>query len=109
MFGDEYFEAFRRAYSERRDFLVGVLQDAGLKVAIPRGAYFILADFTDLFEGDDRAFARFLIEKHRVAAIPPSAFYKDRVDEGQRLIRFAFCKRMETLKAAAANLAGLRR
>jgi len=39
-----------------------------------------------------------------VAAIPPSAFYSENPEEGRRLVRFAFCKRMETLERAAARL-----
>ena len=64
----------------------------------------MLADFTKIFEGDDRAFVRHLIEEKGVAAIPPSVFYKAHPEAGRRLVRFAFCKRMETLQAAAERL-----
>jgi N-succinyldiaminopimelate aminotransferase len=80
----------------------------GLAVAVPQGTYFVLADFTALVGGDDRAFARMLIERCRVAAIPPSVFYRERPQEGRRLVRFAFCKEMKTLRAAAERLTALR-
>jgi len=101
---DSFLATYRREYTERRDFLVTALRDAGFAVAVPKGTYFVLADFTALFDGDDRAFARHLIESCGVAAIPPSVFFEARPEVGKRLIRFAFCKRMETLEKAADRL-----
>jgi N-succinyldiaminopimelate aminotransferase len=106
---EEYFEAFRREYLERRDFLVGALEAAGFRVARPAGTYFVLADFSALHEGDDQEFARFLIEQCRVAAIPPSFFYKQDPAAGRKLVRFAFCKKLATLEAAARQLEELGR
>lgn len=109
-FGAAYFAELQRDYLQRRDFLAGVLRDAGFEPAVPQGAYFVLADFTRRFPrercGDDRAVARLLVERHGVAAIPPSVFYAQD-DDGRRLLRFAFCKRMETLEAAAQRLRAL--
>jgi len=102
--GDGYFEDLRRAYAARRALLLEALQDAGLKAAVPRGTYYALADFTDLWQGDDRGFVRHLIERCGVAAIPPSAFYTIHPEEGKRLVRFAFCKRLETLSRAVERL-----
>jgi aspartate/methionine/tyrosine aminotransferase len=40
-----------------------------------------------------------------VAAIPGSAFYYDgRTGPGRGLVRFAFCKRTDTLRTAARRL-----
>jgi N-succinyldiaminopimelate aminotransferase len=107
-FRGPWIEKFRVEYLERRDFLAGALRDAGFKVAMPRGTYFILADFSALHPGDDRAFARWLCTEHGVAAIPPSSFYSADLAEPGRLVRFAFCKRMETLKRAAERLRKIR-
>ena len=104
----DYLEKLHDEYTARRDFLVEVLEEVGFKVAPPQGTYFALADFSRLSKDDDRVFARSLIERHGVAAIPPSVFYQDDPDEGRRLLRFAFCKRMETLEAAAKRLRGLK-
>lgn len=101
---ETYYERFRSEYAERRAFLLSALEEAGMKTAPPAGTYFVLADFTGIHDGDDRDFVRRLIEKHGVAAIPPSVFYKADPDEGRKLVRFAFCKRMETLQAAAQRL-----
>jgi N-succinyldiaminopimelate aminotransferase len=115
----DYLAAFQAEYAERRAFLLGALTAAGFRVAAPAGTYFILADFTPLFDGpagrlrpapalDDRSFARWLVAEHGVACIPSSVFYAARPEEGRRLVRFAFCKRMETLRQSAARLAALR-
>jgi N-succinyldiaminopimelate aminotransferase len=106
--GDSYLTKLRADYTQRRNFLVTVLGRAGFDVCVPKGTYFVLASFERLFEGDDRAFARWLIEEHGVAAIPPSCFYQAAPDEGRRLVRFAFCKRMETLERAAERIARIR-
>ena len=102
-----YFKSFQAEYTDRRDLLVQGLTAAGFNVAIPRGTYFVLAGFEKLWQGDDRSFVRYLIETHKVAAIPPSVFYKDHVGEGQRLVRFAFCKKLETLEETVRRLKGL--
>lgn len=107
-FQAEYLREFRQAYAERRDFLAGVLRTAGFDVAMPRGTYFICAGFQRLSAADDRTFARELVDRVGVAAIPPSPFYAAAPEEGRRLLRFAFCKKMETLRAAAERLSKLR-
>jgi aminotransferase len=52
---------------------------------------------------DDVAFARNLIESIGVAAVPGSSFYQG-PDGGRQKLRFAFCKKVETLHAAAERL-----
>lgn len=102
--GDDFYAQLHIDYTERRDFLEGVLRDVGFDVTIPRGTYFIMAGFERLSGSDDRSFARELVERCGVAAIPPSVFYAASPDEGRHMLRFAFCKRMETLRAAADRL-----
>ena len=101
---NEYLTGFKAEYTARRDFLVSVLKESGFQVVVPRGTYFILAGFEEVFSGDDRAFGYWLTKEHGVAALPPSSFYHVGLEEGRRLTRFAFCKRMETLEAAADRL-----
>jgi N-succinyldiaminopimelate aminotransferase len=108
---DEYYETLARDYQTRRDYLLGALQHAGLRVSVPRGTYFIMADFTPLNApgvNDDVSFCRWLIREAGVAAIPPTAFYSEaHKDLGRSWARFAFCKRRETLEAAVERLARL--
>lgn len=105
---DDFLTGFRSEYTARRDFLVAALREAGLQVVVPRGTYFIYAAFGNVYEGDDREFGYWLTREHGVAALPPSSFYHEGIEEGRRLTRFAFCKRMETLEAAAERLRRIR-
>jgi N-succinyldiaminopimelate aminotransferase len=107
-FTGTYLTELRREYGERRAVLLHALRAAGLEVAVPRGTYFVVADFRRVFDGEDREFVRWLIAEHGVAAIPLSVFYAAAPAEGRHLVRFAFCKRQETLRAAATRLRGLR-
>ncbi len=100
---DSYFEKLRADYTERRDFLVGVLRDSGFRVWEPRGAYYIMAEITGLTDLDDVQFVDWMIRNIGVAAVPGSSFYH-RPEMGRHLIRFAFCKTMDLLQEAAHRL-----
>jgi aspartate/methionine/tyrosine aminotransferase len=56
---------------------------------------------------DDVSFARDLVQRIGIAVVPGSSFYNDAAD-GSRQIRFTFCKKEETLAAAAERLSRLR-
>jgi aminotransferase len=105
-FEAEYYNAMARDYRARRDLLVPVLREAGFQFTVPEGAYYILADYSALSGDDDVTFARWLASEVGVAGVPGSSFYHDRSAE-RRLIRFAFCKRAETLQAAAERFSGM--
>ena len=99
-----YFERMRAAYAERRDVMLRVLAESGFEVASPpQGAYYVMADCSHLGLGDDVSTARHLVEYVGVAAVPGSSFVSDPAD-GAHLLRFAFCKRVETLEAAGKRL-----
>ena len=91
-------------YTERRDLLLKTLLQCGFRAREPQGGYFIVADYSALSDLDDWSFARKLVEKYKVASVPVSVFYHGDAGRGQRRVRFAFCKRMETLRAAAERL-----
>ena len=105
--GMSFFETLTAEYTARRDRLLSSLREAGLKAPSPQGAYYLLAEFGDRFDGDDVAFAKHLTATVGVTAIPPSFFYPAHPEEGRKLIRFAFCKRLSTLEAAIERLAKL--
>lgn len=86
-----------------RDALADTLRRFGLRVFMPAGTYFIMADHAALGRGDDRAFCRWLTEEVKVAAIPPSVFCAS-TDLCRSLARFAFVKKRETLEEAARRL-----
>ncbi|MEL7372576.1 MAG: aminotransferase class I/II-fold pyridoxal phosphate-dependent enzyme, partial [Myxococcota bacterium] len=102
--GPLFFDSLRSEYTERRDRLLACLRKVGLVAPTPQGAYYLLADFTARFDGDDVAFAKHLTTEIGVTAIPPSFFYPKHPEEGRHLIRFAFCKQLSTLDAAIERL-----
>jgi aminotransferase len=108
---DSYYAELAAHYTTRRDRLFGVLKDAGLNPFMPRGAYYIMCNIKPLREqyglADDVEFGRFLVKEIRVAAVPASSFFRDPAS-GKDLIRFTFCKKEETLAAAAERLEKLK-
>jgi aspartate/methionine/tyrosine aminotransferase len=102
--GPAYYEGMRAEYAQRREVMLRVLADGGFEVAsAPAGAYYVMADCSHLGLGDDIATARHLVERVGVAAVPGSSFVADPA-HGAHLLRFAFCKRVETLEAAGERL-----
>jgi N-succinyldiaminopimelate aminotransferase len=99
-----FYEALMGEYSVRRDLLLDTLRAIGLEPSVPQGAYYVLAEFGRVFSGTDVEFARHLVSTIGVAAIPPSCFYSAHPEEGRKLIRFAFCKKLATLEAARERL-----
>ena len=106
-FDDSYYLEMAKEYLERRDFLLATLEAAGFRCYKPYGAYYIMTDITSFGFPDDTTFARKLIQDVGVAVVPGSSFYH-RQTEGYRRVRFAFCKKMETLRSAAEKLQDLK-
>jgi N-succinyldiaminopimelate aminotransferase len=106
--GDAFFEGLVADYRSRRDRLCAGLRDAGFEVRAPEGTYFALADIRPLGYEDAETFCRELPARVGVAAIPASAFYAHPA-AGRHLVRFAFCKKDETLEEGLRRLRTLRR
>jgi len=98
-----YYEKLAAGYSERLNLLMEALRSVGFKAYSPRGAYYIMTDISSFGRGDDLEFARRLVQEIGVAAVPGSSFYSQ-PGGGSQQVRFAFCKRMETLQKAIGNL-----
>jgi aspartate/methionine/tyrosine aminotransferase len=103
---DDYYATLAQEYQARRDAMLAMLRHAGFHCFHPRGAYYAMVDISHLGFTDDVHMVRHLIETVGVAAVPGSSFFFD-PDHGAQLIRFCFCKKYETLKAAAERLARL--
>lgn len=67
----------------------------------------MMTDISGFGFPDDVAFTQYLVKEIGVAAVPGSSFYNDPRDGAQQ-VRFAFCKRDETLDEAARRLGRLR-
>src|SRR5438270_641796 len=102
----EYYGKLAEGYRVRRDHLMPALTAAGFKCFQPHGAYYVMTDISAFGYQDDVSFAKYLVQKIGVACVPGSSFYRDPRD-GAKQVRFAFCKKPETLDAAAQRLAKL--
>ncbi|MFQ5703053.1 MAG: pyridoxal phosphate-dependent aminotransferase [Gemmatimonadales bacterium] len=103
MLGQDYYRSLADDYRKRRDVMHSALVTAGFKCEPPRGAYYIMADFSSLSDLPDDEFAYWLTEEIGVASVPGSSFYS-RPELGRKHIRFAFCKTEDLLQAAAERL-----
>lgn len=84
-----YLPALQSEYLERRDLLA-----SGLGLAPAAGTYFLVKEVAM----PALEYCQRLAREARVAAIPCSAFYQS--GAGDRLVRFAFCKSLDTLREA---------
>jgi N-succinyldiaminopimelate aminotransferase len=108
---DDWVTNLRDALQAKRDRLGAALSDLGFGVHASAGTYFLCADPRPLGYGDSTAFCAELPERAGVAAIPMSAFCDPasaHIDQWNHLVRFAFCKRDDTLDEAIRRLQVLR-
>jgi len=99
----EYYEHLQTDYAARRDLLLPILEAAGFRIFPPDGAYYVMTDISNFNFANDVEFTRHLIREVGVACVPGSSFYSDPA-RGAQQVRFCFCKKDETLLAAAERL-----
>jgi len=92
-------------YQRKRDLFRAGLARTQFKLLSCEGTYFQCVDYSAISERSEEDFCRWLTTEIGVAAIPLSAFYED--GRNQRLARFCFAKRDETLNSALDRLARL--
>ena len=100
---DGYYQRLADNYRTRRDHLIPALTEAGFQCFKPRGAYYVMTDISRFGFPDDVTFTQHLVKEIGIAAVPGSSFYNDPRD-GARQVRFAFCKRDQTLDEAGRRL-----
>ena len=100
---ETYYRELATGYAERRELLAAALTRAGFRIFVPEGAYYILADIGGFGCADDVQFCDWLVREVGVAAVPGSSFYHH-PELGRSLVRFTFCKRIDTLQEAARRL-----
>lgn len=103
-FPDSYYQELSGFYRERRDYMLGALEEVGFRCVRPGGAYYIMAEIEPFGWDDDVAFAFHLAAEVGVAVVPGSSFYRPGHPDAKKYVRFCFCKEMSTLEAAVANL-----
>ena len=88
---------------EKRDHFSSLMRSTRFDLLESSGSYFICARYHRISEENDRDFSIRLLKETGVATIPVSAFYRNGHDE--KVLRFCFSKKNETLEAAVEKLA----
>ncbi|MEZ0052139.1 N-succinyldiaminopimelate aminotransferase [Mycobacterium sp. MAA66] len=104
---DVWVDALRNSYRDKRNRLSAALTDIGFDVHDSFGTYFLCADPRPLGYQDSAALCAELPHRTGVAAIPMSAFLDPESPDSagwNHLVRFAFCKRDDTLDEAINRL-----
>jgi methionine transaminase len=92
-------------YQRKRDLFLDGIRKTRLKPLHTQGSYFQCVDISEISDLSEADFCKWLTTEIGVAAIPLSAFYGNGFD--QRVVRFCFAKKDETLLAALERLAKL--
>jgi N-succinyldiaminopimelate aminotransferase len=107
---DTYFRNTAGSLQGKRDLLAAGLARAGFAVSHPQGGYFLIADAAPLGFTNAAELCRRLPALAGVVAVPVTAFVREERAEGySSLVRFAYCKKMELLERASAQLKDLAR
>ena len=92
-------EEMRRAYNQRRRYLMHEFERMGLKCFEPYGAFYVFPSIREFGMSSDE-FATRLLKEERVAVVPGSAFGEC----GEGFLRISYAYSLEDLKAALGRL-----
>lgn len=90
----------KKAYQERRDFMLTALSAAGFEIASPNGAFYLFAKLPEQFNNKDEAFATALAKEGAVAVIPGLYFGPG----GAGYLRLSYATSMKNLRLAAERI-----
>ncbi len=99
----DYYQAMRDEYFHKGEYVVRVLQELGFKVTVPQGAYYLLADFSQLRFRDDIEATNFLMEECKVATVTGSSFYLN-PEHGKRIIRLCYAMQEDKVHQAMQQM-----
>jgi methionine aminotransferase len=86
----------------KRDFFQKLMQETKFSPIPSHGSYFQCYSYKNISEENDMDFAIRLTREFGVTTVPVSSFYQSKKDD--KVLRFCFAKREETLMAAAERL-----
>jgi methionine transaminase len=99
-------EPVSKQMQQKRDLFLELIKETPFTIHKPAsGSFFQIAGYEKISDLPDMEFSQWLTKEYGVATIPVSAFYKNREDN--KLVRFCFAKKDETLQSAIAKLKAL--
>lgn len=102
---DQY-ELLGNVIQQKRDYFTSLMKHTQFKLHHSSGSYFILAGYGHFSRESEKDFAIRMTKEYGVAGIPLSAFYQSPADN--KILRFCFCKKKETLEKAVERLERMR-
>ena len=105
---ESFYADLQQGYQHKRDRFCAALHDAGFTFSVPQGAYYVLADYSQVL-GDLAPYPAVLqmIERIGVNAVPGDLFFAR--PEGIRCMRFQFAVDLPVLDEACRRIRSLRR
>jgi aminotransferase len=100
-----YYQELSQQYQRKRDRFCSALAGAGFEPYIPQGAYYVLADISNISGQTSKERAMNLLHQTGIACVPGEAFYHD--DAGDHLGRFCFAKEEAILDEACMRIEAL--
>jgi methionine aminotransferase len=101
----DHYNQLNHFFQEKRDFLRQGLANTSFELLDCEGTYFQALKYDNISDKNDLDFAHELTINHKVASVPFSSFYKNKLNEN--VIRLCFAKKQETLERALENLSKL--
>lgn len=98
----DYYTELSDFFQKKRDYFSRALETSRFRILPSEGTYFMLLDYSAISDLPEMDFATVLAERHKVASVPVSAFYRD--GQNQQLLRVCFAKKEETLDSALEYL-----
>ena len=89
-------------YQKKRDYFINAIKGSRFEIIPSAGTYFQLLNYTDLSKEKDTDYAIRLTKEFGIASVPISVFYHEKEDN--KVLRFCFAKKEETLEKAAEIL-----
>ncbi|WP_152268201.1 methionine aminotransferase [Agriterribacter humi] len=87
---------------QKRDYFLRLMKDTKFNMHQSHGSYFILGSYGHFSDEAEKDIAIRITKDYGVATIPVSAFYRTPIDN--KVLRFCFCKKEETLEKAVERL-----
>ena len=94
-----HYRQLKNLYQAKRNFFIERIKSSRFSFVPAQGTYFQLVNFNGVFEEKDTELAIRLTKEFKLASIPLSVFYHEKTDN--KLLRFCFAKKEETLEKAA--------
>ena len=98
----ENYLSLPKFFQEKRDLFLGAIAHSKFSIKPSKGTYFQLLGYEGISDKQDTELAKKWTRENKVASIPVSVFYKERVDN--KVLRFCFAKSDETLLRGAEIL-----